>query len=243
VGNISPRVTQKYSSIVRFIGGIKVQLNSINLKGNKLKVFTKNSAVMLLIATFATAAFATVEEGEAAYRKQDFATAFKEFKAGAEKGEAAGMYDLAALYNKGEGVSQDDAESSKWYLKAAEKGHISAVNVMGERYLLGKGVKQDTGEGIKWLKKAAAQDHSGAQNTLGSIYYFGDYGIAVDKAEAVKWFRMSAERNHPDSQFNLGLMLHLGDGVKKNDEESKFWLQHAAAQGNQNAQNALKKSF
>lgn len=208
----------------------------------------KKTITLLLSASLAlllsTSALATVEEGEAAFDRGDFATAFKEFKTWAEKGDWQAQSNLGSLYEQGQGVAADEAESVKWYQKAADQGHAGAQRVMGVRYVKGEmGVEKDIKKGLKLLKKSANNDNVKAQFALGSFYYTGEAGVEIDKSEAAKWWTMAADQDNVDAQFNLGIMYHNGEGVKENQAKSKLWLQKAANQGHQNAAKFLNKFF
>ena len=60
------------------------------------------------------------DKGLAAYKKEDYATAFQEFKPFAEQGHAAAQYNLGQLYRQGQDTPQDYSEAAKWYTLAAE---------------------------------------------------------------------------------------------------------------------------
>ena len=62
------------------------------------------------------------DKGVAAAQAGDFATALKEWKPLAEDGDSAAQYNLALMYNNGDGVPQDYKEAVKWYTLAAEQG-------------------------------------------------------------------------------------------------------------------------
>ena len=83
------------------------------------------------------------EKGQNAYNSGDFATALKEFRPLAEQGDALAQYQLGLMYEKGEGVPQNDKTAVKWYRLAAEQGHSSAQTNLGTIYGTGKGVIQD----------------------------------------------------------------------------------------------------
>jgi hypothetical protein len=55
----------------------------------------------------------------------------------AEQGHFGGQYRLGLMYDKGEGVPEDDAEAVKWYRKAAEQGDAKAQNSLGAMYVIG----------------------------------------------------------------------------------------------------------
>ena len=48
------------------------------------------------------------------------------YRLAADRGDAAAEFTLGVLYEKGQGVRQDNAEAVKWYRKAAEQGHLEA---------------------------------------------------------------------------------------------------------------------
>jgi len=59
------------------------------------------------------------DDGLAAYRKEDFATALLVWRTLAENGDALAQVYLGLLYLNGEGVPQNPALAVKWYRKAA----------------------------------------------------------------------------------------------------------------------------
>ncbi len=60
-------------------------------------------------------AWAGVDEGVAAYKRGDYATALREFRPLAERGDAKAQYGLGVMYLNGQGVPQDSAEVVKWH--------------------------------------------------------------------------------------------------------------------------------
>jgi TPR repeat protein len=66
---------------------------------------------------------ADYQSGIKAFNSGDFEMAFKEFLAEAQKGNADAQNDVGAMYNLGQGVSQDHAKAVQWFRKAAEQGH------------------------------------------------------------------------------------------------------------------------
>ena len=78
-----------------------------------LPTMKKLTLATLLIISCATAWAADFDKGVAAYKAGDFATAFTEFKLMAEQGDAAAQYNLALMYDNGEGVIEDHKEAKK----------------------------------------------------------------------------------------------------------------------------------
>jgi Sel1 repeat len=89
---------------------------------------------MLKIALFVislfinSSAFSGFDEGLAAYKKGDFATALNEWQPLAEQGDAHAQFNLGLMYTDGQGVTKDDAQAVQWYRKAAKQGNEHAKN-------------------------------------------------------------------------------------------------------------------
>ncbi len=64
------------------------------------------------LAGMALSAHAGYEQGQAAYQKGDYATAFKEFSADASKGDVKAENYLGIMYENGRGVTADYATSN-----------------------------------------------------------------------------------------------------------------------------------
>ena len=64
-------------------------------------------------------------------------------KRAAEQGDAEAQNNLASMYDRGEGVSQDYKKAVYWYTKAAEQGIPNAQSILGGMYETQQGVSQD----------------------------------------------------------------------------------------------------
>ena len=128
---------------------------------------------MLLVTLFslsvAILACARSDDAESAYKRGDYALAYKGFKTLAEQGNAVAQNSLGGMYTKGQGVLQDYAEAMEWYRKAAEQGNADAQNSLGEIYAKGQGVPQDFVQAHMWFNLAAAQGHSTAQGNRDEV--------------------------------------------------------------------------
>ena len=109
----------------------------------------------LLLALGTPLAHAGLKNAQAAYKRQDYAAAFKEFTPLAQAGNATAQYRLGVMYAEGEGVAQDYQQAHSWFLKAAKQGHVEAQTSLGVMYMEGMGVAQDEKQAIFWLQKAA----------------------------------------------------------------------------------------
>ncbi len=126
-----------------------------------------SSLALLLIAVFLLAApppgHADLSAGLSAYERGDFETAYLEWKASAEQGEAAAQFNLATLYHKGMGLPQSDADAAWWYRRAAEQGHAEAQLQLAGLHVEGRGVPWDYVQAYAWFELAAAQGNGEAR--------------------------------------------------------------------------------
>ena len=88
----------------------------------------------LLVLAFAASAVAGSGDGVDAYARGEYATAFKQFRALAERGNAKAQHNLGVMYAEGQGVPRDYAEAMKWYRLAAEQGVARAQSNLGAMY-------------------------------------------------------------------------------------------------------------
>jgi len=163
---------------------------------------------------FCTAAVAGLQEGYDALSRKDYATAMKEYRPLAERGNAEAQYRVGRMYEFGQGVSQDKAQGIAWIRKAAAQNHADAQQELGFVYATGDGVKQDDVQAVAWFRKAAVQGDATAQYNLGLLYAKGQ-GVAKNYAQAIAWWRKSAVQGNADAQFKLGVVYHTGQGVEK----------------------------
>ena len=113
-------------------------------------------AVALVILQ-AGPAWAGLDEAYAAYGRGDYEATLRELRPLAEQGFAEAQYDLAAMYNFGEGVPQDYAEAVRWTRMAAEQGLAKAQIHLGLMYHKAQGVPQDDVLAHMWLNLAIWQ--------------------------------------------------------------------------------------
>ncbi len=102
------------------------------------------------------AAAGPLDDGQAAYDRGDYAAALKLLRPLADGGNATAQYDLATMYDGGQGVAQNYTEAMKWYRLAANQGMALAQFNLGVMYEAGKGVKRDYVRAHLWYNLAAA---------------------------------------------------------------------------------------
>jgi len=149
----------------------------------------------ILFLSLTTPARAGLEEGVAAYKRGDYATAFREFLPLAQAGDASAQSYLSSMYFYGRGVTQDYKEAVRWNRKAAEQGNAGALYNLGNMYEYGQGVSQDYKEAVRWYRKAAEKGFASAQYNLGVLNYNGR-GVTRDLVQVHMWFNLAAS-NYP----------------------------------------------
>jgi TPR repeat protein len=144
---------------------------------------------LLALILIGVAIAGPLEDGEAAYRQGDYASAMRLLRPLAGQGNAAAQNSLGVMYAKGQGVPQDYAQALIWYREAADQGNADAQNSLGFVYAAGQGVAQDYAQAVMWWRKAADQGNAKAQSNLGEMYANG-WGVPQDYAQAYMWFNL-----------------------------------------------------
>lgn len=101
---------------------------------------------------------APLDDGMAAYARQDYATALKMLRPLASGGNADAQATIGTMYDAGQGVVQDFDAAIRWWQLAAAQGHAQAQVNLGLIY----GVRQDFVRAYMWLSVAAAQHYPNA---------------------------------------------------------------------------------
>ncbi|OAD19594.1 Sel1 domain protein repeat-containing protein [Candidatus Thiomargarita nelsonii] len=191
---------------------------------------------------FSTAVIADAEynflRGFAASKQGDYATAFDRYHQAAEQGYANAQNNLGVMYEKGEGVTQNDQEAVKWYRKAALQGIATSQYNLALMYEKGKGVTQNKQEAVKWYRKAAKQGHAKAQYKLkvmsnahpknANVQDKYENGTQNEQQKVINWYHKRAEQGDAEAQYILGLMYDKGYEITENDQEAVKWFRKAA---------------
>jgi len=185
------------------------------------------SAAAVLLWT-AGALHADTAAGMQAFRNKDYQTAYREWKAAAEAGQAEAQFDLGVLYAQGKGVPRDLTEAANWYRKAAGQGNAQAEFALGQMYSRGWGVPRDEADAARWMEMANNPESDGPPTDWASVE---GYGIERDQKQAAYWYQLAAERGHAEAQYNLARLYATGQGVPRDQEQALRWVRAAASQG------------
>lgn len=186
-------------------------------------------------------------QADAAFARQDFATALALTRRLADQGNAAAFYRLGEMFEFGLGLLQDFAQALHWYERAADAGLAGAWAKLGDFHLAGRGswkadgsdadrlldllsVRPDHDKAAYWNGRAAEAGIAAAQARLGFQYVQG-LGLLRDVAAAERLLLAAAEAGDVSAQRWLG-MLYAGDEAgEPRPAEAARWLRAAAEAG------------
>ncbi len=141
----------------------------------------------LLISISSPQAFA--DSAKEAYRNGDYATAFQEWTQAAEAGNADAQFNLAYMYENGQGVHQDLFAAIKWYELAARQNYPTAKAMMNS---VRRKIQEENERNIlKWLPKADAGDIR-SQLALARLLS-QNTEVKNNHIEALKWLTLAEE--------------------------------------------------
>lgn len=194
--------------------------------------------------------------------EQDMQEAFQWCHKAAEQDYADAQYYLALqfcrLFNEGDGVKRYKEEyrdeMKKWLKKAAEQGHEEAIRIVND-------MENHNAEDGSLIQERAEQGDADYQYALSVCYLHGMNGVEQDFDKAVKWSQRAAEQGQERAQqfldyiadnnvvglqesagqFMLGTFYLHGIGIPPDGTKAKTWLEKAAEQGHELAQELLAK--
>ncbi|CCQ72341.1 Conserved Sel1-like TRP-containg protein of unknown function [Magnetospira sp. QH-2] len=94
-----------------------------------------------------------ISGGISAYYRSDFSKALTILRPLAEQGNPIAQYRLGVMYDRGEGVPENDQIAFKWFERAAVQGHRDALFNTGLWLLNGIGVESDPPRAILMLRE------------------------------------------------------------------------------------------
>ncbi len=147
---------------------------------------------MAFVCISSVSAAADSLDGDAAFARGDYTTAYRAWLRSAQAGDASAMSAVGMLYDIGHGVPQDYTKALSWYRRAANAGNVSAMFNVGAMFDNGRGTPVNRPEAIKWFSMAAERGHGRAAYDLGIIYRDGD-GVPRGRSAAIDFFRLAAK--------------------------------------------------
>ncbi|MEE9251492.1 MAG: tetratricopeptide repeat protein [Alphaproteobacteria bacterium] len=156
----------------------------------------------MILFGLAAPAWGQSDAGREAYRRGEYATAYRIWKPLAEQGNAAAQYNLGLLYQHGLGVERQLAEAAKWYGLAAQNGDADGQTAIGDLYVEGLWGAKDYAKAAQWYRLAAEQGDAEAQRKLGVLLAQGR-GVTRNSSAAIMWLRRAAEQGDTEAAIWL----------------------------------------
>lgn len=161
-------------------------------------------------------------------------------EAAAAAGDTMAQWQLALMYESGEGVAKDKAKAFGYFAQiadqhadAAPKGLEADIVAqsfvkMGEYYKDGvpeAGVPQDDDYSTKLILHAASYfGDADAQYKVGELY-LDPQELGDNPLQSARWLSLAARKGHAAAQAKLGNILFNGDGdLAANPVEGLMWL-------------------
>jgi TPR repeat protein len=163
---------------------------------------------------------------------EDHVEAFGFYERAALYDYAEAQYQVAVMYEEGQGVLKDEKKAASWYEKAAGNGHADAQYRFAE-YEFDKAVFWQE-ESMRKESGAEGESDGEASIKRRQTEDFGKYKQRL--SSAVSWYNKAAAQNHPEAQYVMGRLYVSGEGVGQNFTEAVRFYELAAAQGHAKAQ-------
>ena len=160
----------------------------------------------------------------------------------AEAGDAQAQLILSSHYVDGIGVDKDEKAAASWILRAAEQELPEAMFKAGICFYSGTGTEQNIEKAQMWFRKAAEAGIAEAKKAQVEILLF-QMQQHLDREEYEQAYASilpAAEEGNAVAQFNIGVFHLNGIGRPQNEEVAAEWFRKAAAQGEKDAEQALK---
>jgi hypothetical protein len=101
--------------------------------------------------------------------KKDYVNAFQWYKYAANAGYPEAQYNVAGMFESGQGVAQNFTEAFRWYKLAASEGHANAQYNLANLYSTGQGVAQDYVKAHMWWNLRAAEGDKEAKENRDKV--------------------------------------------------------------------------
>ncbi len=166
--------------------------------------YMRRSAVAFLCLFFAAFSSYTVhadnfDTGVAAYKRGDFDEAARRWKTAAESGNVLAQFNLALLYEQGQGVDRHWGIAAHWYRTSADAGYDPASFSLGSLYYRGgPNFPKNVDEAVYWWVKAAERGDLHSQTKLAAVLISGE-GVPRDILTAKRWLTQAAQKHHQEA--------------------------------------------
>ena len=169
-----------------------------------------------------TDAEAAIQRGHDAWRKDDFATARKEYQTACDAKDMEGCFQAGLLFDNDHGGMMDRKEANRLYGIACDGGNIYACNNLGYNYLEGAGTEKDLAKARFLFEKSCDGNDALACINLGDLIIPEEAeNLASDHArykQAYAYYVKGCGLDDGKACTRMGYALDTGQGVKQDDK-------------------------
>jgi hypothetical protein len=142
---------------------------------------------------------------------------------------------LGDAYRDGQmGLVKSDKKAAKIWKRAVELGNVDAMVDLGLSYEQGLGVKLDKKKAERLYRAAADRGDATAQNRIAWLH-----DSEKKFEEAFRYFALAADQGLTAGETCLGTCYIDGTGTKVDLGKARYWLERAAAKGDERAIDCL----
>lgn len=149
--------------------------------------------------------------------------------AGAQ-GDAAAQFNLALMFEKGDGVPRDPKKAVEFLQQSASQGYAPAETALASLYETGDRLPKNPSKALELYRRAAEKGYPRAMLGL-SNYYRDGKGVQKDIARGIELLEKAAERGEDVAAVNLGLMYQYGQDAPKDAAKAAEWYRKGADRG------------
>ncbi len=161
---------------------------------------------------------------------------FARMKKLAEAGDHDAEFQLALMYETGQGIPDRDAVAARRWMRAAAEANVPLAQWNYGAYLIdGLGGEKNPTAGVEWIKKAAEQHVPSAALSLGQIYRLGR-GVEKHEAEARHWYARALKLGSLPTLVTMGQLYEFGVLYEKDLPKAAEFYRTAAHRGSPSAQ-------
>lgn len=168
----------------------------------------------------------------------------------AEWNDPRAQYQLAVLYQSGQGVETDETKAQEYYAAAlagflqAERETPSAhveYKIAG-MYDHGNGTEEDKAKAYDWYCKSAKNGHPHAAYRAAKACFDG-IGTERDTEQAIRWYQQAADGSDSYAMYALGKLYRDGPDIKQDRTKAYQFFLAAAKLEHEFAQFAVAKAL
>ena len=126
------------------------------------------------------------------------------------------------------GLVKSDKKAAKIWKRAVELGDVEAMRHLAGWHNTGRGVKLDKKKAARLFRTAADRGSAVAQNNLACL-------LDAEKKyeESFRYFALAADQGYAKAENSLGCYYMGGYGMEVDLGKSRYWLERAAAKGDE----------